>query len=102
MQVILTKPAVRQLAAILAHIAAENPTAAKRFADRIGEIKHFLSANPNSGFMLPHGRLRRFPVHPYPYLIYFETSAHAVRIVRIRHAARYRRAFHEPARAFRY
>jgi toxin ParE1/3/4 len=100
MRVLLTKVAVRQLEAILAYVAAQNPSAAQRIAARVEEIKEFLNANPHAGYKLPRGRLRRFPVRPFPYLIYFEVSGQTVRIVRIRHAARYRRAFHEATRPF--
>lgn len=101
MQVRLTTVATRQLEAILAYVAAENPAAARRIADRIDEIREFLSRNPHAGYRLPRGRLRRFAVRPFPYLIYYEISGQTVRIIRIRHAARYRRAFHEPAVLFR-
>jgi len=67
---------------------------------RVEEVSQFLADNPGAGFKLPHRRLRRFPVRPYPYLIYFERAKHAIRIVRIRHAARYRPAFHEQPHAF--
>jgi plasmid stabilization system protein ParE len=39
-------------------------------------------------------------LRPFPYLIYFEVSGQTVRIVRVRHSAQYRRAFHEPALPF--
>ena len=100
MRLHLTKTAARQLDAILTHVSADNPIAAKRIAERVDEVRSFLSANPNAGYQLPHSRIRRFPIRPFPYLIYFHSSKHEVRIVRIRHAARYRPAFHEPAPAF--
>ena len=80
---------------------AENPAAAERIAARIDEIRDFLGRNPHAGYRLPHSRLRRFPVRPFPYLIYFEVSGQTVRIIRIRHAAQYRRAFHEEVIPFR-
>jgi len=96
----LTAVATRQLRAILSYVATENPAAASRIAARIEELRMLLGDNPNMGYKLPHGRLRRFPLRPYPYLIYFEVTKGEARIVRIRHAARYRPAFHERRRPF--
>jgi plasmid stabilization system protein ParE len=84
----------------MAHVAVDNPAAAKRIAERVDEVRSFLSENPNAGYKLPHSRLRRFPIGPFPYLMYFRSSKYEVRIIRIRHAARYRPAFHEPAPVF--
>jgi plasmid stabilization system protein ParE len=100
MRVYLTKGATRQLRAILAYIASENPPAAQMLVLRIEEIQSLLSENPGVGYKLPRSGLRRFPVRPYPYLIYYEVAGQSVRIVRIRHSARYRPAFHDPAQFF--
>jgi plasmid stabilization system protein ParE len=102
MRVRLTKVATRQLDALLAYVARENPAAGQRIAARIDEIRDFLGRNPHAGYKLSRGRLRRFPVRPFPYLIYFEASGQTVRIIRIRHAAQYRRAFHEAAFSFQH
>jgi len=96
----LTAIAARQLRAILSHVASENPAAASRIAARLDELRMLLGENPHMGYKLPSGRLRRFPLRPFPYLIYFEVRNGEARIVRIRHAARYRPAFHERPRAF--
>lgn len=101
MMVRLTKIATRQLRGILAYVSADNPLAADKIVARMEEIQDFLSANPYAGRILSHGRLRRFPVRPFPYLIYYEVSGETVRILRIRHAAQFRKAFHESASAFR-
>jgi len=95
MRVVLTKVATRQLEAILAYVAAENPMAAQRIVARVEQVRDFLSRNPHAGYKLPHGRLRRFPLRPFPYLLYFEVCGETVHIIRVRHSARYRRAFHE-------
>jgi plasmid stabilization system protein ParE len=63
-------------------------------------VAHFLGENPGAGYKLPHGRLRRFTVRPFPYLIYYEVFGETVRIVRVRHAAQFRKAFHDAAREF--
>ena len=60
-----------------------------------------LADHPRIGRKISGGRLRRLPVTPYPYIIYYEVSGQTVRIARVRHAARYRRAFREAQAAFR-
>jgi toxin ParE1/3/4 len=101
MRAYLTSQALRQLSAIFAHVASENPAAARRIVDRIEHIRFLLSEHPRLGRKLPRSRLRRFPVHPHPYLIYYEILGDDVRIIRVRHAARFRRAFHDPDRPFK-
>jgi toxin ParE1/3/4 len=100
MRVIFTPGARAQLEAIYDYIAPENEAAARAVIARVEYLAGLLGANPQIGFKLPRGRLRRFPVRPYPYLIYFEVSEEVVRIVRIRHASRYRAAFHDVPRPF--
>jgi toxin ParE1/3/4 len=101
MKVHLTKVATRQLRAILAHVAAENPVAAEEIVARMEEIQEFLGANPYAGYALPRNRLRRFPVRPFSYLIYYEVSEETFRIIRVRHAALFRKAVQEAASVFR-
>ena len=100
MQVDLNTVATRQLNAILAYLSAENPTAANRLVARIQEIRQLLADNPFIGRKLPGGRLRRFTVRPFRYLIYYEAKPDVVRIIRIRHSAQYRKALHEPVPLF--
>jgi toxin ParE1/3/4 len=100
MRVRFTSSATRQLNAILNHIAADNMDAARAVSSRVEAITAMLAENPKLGRKLSASRLRRFPVKPYPYLIYYEVTADVVKIVRMRHAARFRRAFQEPQQAF--
>jgi plasmid stabilization system protein ParE len=100
MRVVFTFQARVQLEKIHSYIARENASAADVVAARVGEVANALGDQPYMGRKVPRSRLRRFPVHPYPYLIYYEVAGDTVRIVRIRHAARYRAAFQEPVRAF--
>jgi plasmid stabilization system protein ParE len=100
MRVHFTAAATRQLRAIFNYIAADNQGAAQRVLERILIVGNGLADNPYMGRKVPRSRLRRFPVNPYPYLIYYEIAGDTVRIIRIRHAARYRAAFQEPVRAF--
>ena len=95
MLVFFTPKARAQLRDIHAYIARDNVAAARAVVMRVEVVAGFLGDNPEAGYRLPHSRLRRFPVRPFPYLIYYEISGQTVRIIRIRHAAQYRRAFHE-------
>jgi toxin ParE1/3/4 len=100
MRVTLTKGAVRQLQAIFAYTADDNPLAAARIVARVEEISVLLAANPLIGRKLPHRRLRWFPLTPFPYLIYYEASGSTARIVRIWHMSRRRGSLHEPVPDF--
>ena len=100
MRVYLTRAATRQVEAILVYLAAENSSAAQRFVARMEEIRELLRDHPQIGRLIPHRCLRRFPVHPFPYLIYYEVRGRAVRIVRVWHSARKRAAFHDLPRPF--
>ena len=100
MRVIFTPGARAQLKTIYDHIAQENEIAAHAVIARVEYLADLLGTNPRMGFKLPRSRLRRFPVRPYPYLLYFEVREGAVRIVRVRHTSRYRPAFHDLPRPF--
>jgi plasmid stabilization system protein ParE len=100
MQVFLTYPARADLRNIEDYIAKDSAGAASAVIARIEEVAKSLADQPYMGRRISGNRRRRFPVTPYPYLIYYEVMADTVRILRIRHAARYRAAFQEPARAF--
>jgi plasmid stabilization system protein ParE len=100
MQVFFTYPARADLRNIEDYIARDNPAAASAVIVRIEEAAKSLAGQPYMGRRLSGSRRRRFPVTPYPYLIYYEVAGDTVRILRIRHAARYRVAFQEPVRVF--
>jgi toxin ParE1/3/4 len=100
MRVIFTPGSRAQMKAIYDYIAHDNERAAHAVIARIEHIAQLLGRYPHMGFKLRRARLRRFPVQPYPYLIYFEVAGGLVRIIRIRHAARKRAAFHDLARPF--
>ena len=100
MRVIFTPGARAQLRTIYDCIARDNEIAAHAVVARVEYLASLLGRHPHMGFKLPRGRLRRFPARPYPYLIYFEWADDFVRIIRIRHASRYRPAFHDLPRPF--
>ena len=82
-------------------IARESRSGADNVVARIEVIAEMLGEHPYAGRKLHIGQLYRFPVRPYPYLIYYAVSGSEVKIVRVRHSARYRPAFHEAEREFR-
>lgn len=99
MRVVFTPGARAQLRAIHDYIARDDKIAARTVIARVEHLAALLAHNPDMGRKLQSGRLRRFPVRPHPYLIFYEVVGDVVRIVRVRHAAR-RPTFHEPGAAF--
>lgn len=99
MRVIFTPGARAQLRAIHDYIARDDKVAARALIARVEYVASLLGGNPNFGRKMQNSRLRRFPVRPYPYLIFYEVAGDIVRIIRVRHAAR-RPTLHEPAAEF--
>jgi toxin ParE1/3/4 len=91
-----TPTALRQLDEICAYIAKDNPSAAIKVRSRIEYVASHFGGNPEMGRAILKGRMRWFAVVPYPYLIYYRIRDGEVHILRIRHSARRRPAFHEP------
>jgi toxin ParE1/3/4 len=100
MHVFFTLRARVQLNDIHDYIALNNTSAAAAVVERISQVANLLIDNPYMGRKISGSRRRRLAVKDYPYLLYYDVSGNTVRILRIRHAARYRRAFQEPAPAF--
>lgn len=95
-----TANATRQVRAIFDYIAVDNLEAAQRVLQRILTVGHGLANNPFIGRKVSGGR-RRLTVPPYPYLIYYDVTGDTERILQVRHAAQFRKAFQEPLRAFK-
>jgi addiction module RelE/StbE family toxin len=100
MRLIFSHHARAEMQSIYAYIARDNRSAAENVRARIESLAEKLRDQPYMGQKISGSRRRRFPVTPYPYLIYYEVAGDTVRVLRIRHAARYRAAFQEPVRAF--
>lgn len=65
---VIFMPGVRaQLREIHDYIAKDNEVAARAVIARVEVVADFLGENPDAGWRLPRGRVRRFPVRPYPY-----------------------------------
>jgi plasmid stabilization system protein ParE len=95
MRVLFLSGAQAQLKSIHTCIARDNAEAASAVIARVEMVAEFLGENRGTGYKLPGGRLRRFPMRSFPYLIYDEVSGETVQIVRVCYAALFRRAFHE-------
>jgi addiction module RelE/StbE family toxin len=92
MKVTFAPRAVRDLDAISAFIARENPRAASRVIARIDELTSRLGEHPGMGRETELPPTRVFPVPDFPYLIFYAARGDGeVRILRVRHAARQRR-----------
>jgi plasmid stabilization system protein ParE len=70
------------------HVAADNPQAAHRLADRVREVAKLIAALPFIGQKARHPRFRWFRVEKY--LIVYEVVGDEVIIHYIRHGARLR------------
>ncbi|HWA89264.1 MAG TPA: type II toxin-antitoxin system RelE/ParE family toxin [Rhizomicrobium sp.] len=99
MSVIFTPGARAQLRAIHDYVARDDKIAAGAVIARVEYVAGLLGENPGMGRKLQRSRLHRFPVRPYPYLIFYEVAGLTVRIIRVQHAAR-RPTLHEPASVF--
>lgn len=83
-----TKPAARQLEAILDYIAIDSPQGAGKVFDRIEETLSLVMAQPGIGRMTNRSGFRRVNLYPYPYAILYRPHANEIVIHAIRHAAR--------------
>ena len=83
MRVVFTPGAQAQLQAIHDYIARDDRIAARAVIARVEYVASLLGENPGMGRRLERGRLRRLPVRPYPYLIFYEVVAQTVRVIRV-------------------
>ncbi len=88
-----------QLRDIYSDIARDNAPAARAVVLRVEEIAAVLARHPGLGRVVSRRGVRRLPVVPYPYLIYYRTGR-TVQILSVLHSARRQTRFHEPAVPF--
>ncbi|HEV2562383.1 MAG TPA: type II toxin-antitoxin system RelE/ParE family toxin [Rhizomicrobium sp.] len=100
MRVRFAPEALSQMADISAYIAQDSASAARKVIQRIEYIAALLGGNPEMGHLISEEGVRVFPVNPYPYLIFYELGEDELNVISVRHGARRRPAFHEPAREF--
>ena len=89
MKVRYSRPALADLDVILSDLAAKNPAASVRFEARISQIEERIGRFPEA-FQQVESRpgYRRVPLHRYPYLLFYTTTAEDVVVLRILHGAR--------------
>lgn len=83
-----TLPALADLEAIIDYVAQRSPASADRIAVRVREIAALVGNQPDAGRPTSDPTVRQFSLMPYPYVLFYERSGEAVRILAIRHAAR--------------
>jgi toxin ParE1/3/4 len=83
-----TRPAAKQLEAILDYIAIHSPQGAGKVFDRIEETLALISAQPGIGRMTSRPGFRRVNLYPYPYAMLYRAHPDEIVIHAIRHAAR--------------
>jgi toxin ParE1/3/4 len=83
-----TQPALADLETILGYLAARTPQGARRVQARIRMLVDLLSLHPMIGARTDDPGIRRLPIPPYPYLVFYEATAEEVVIHAVRHAAR--------------
>jgi plasmid stabilization system protein ParE len=83
-----TLPALADLNAILDYIAAHSPQGARRVQARIKALTDLLLLHPHIGRRTNDPAIRRMPMTPYPYLVFYEATETEIIIHAVRHAAR--------------
>jgi len=83
-----TRPAIADLEAVLAGISSHSPKGARRVQSRVQTFIELLADHPFIGARTDDPSIRRLPIPPYPYLIFYEVVGDEVIIHTVRHAAR--------------
>ena len=90
MRVRLTKAAVRDLRAIRAYIAADDPVAAQKVAAMLDRSIVLIERRPEIGRPTAVPDIREWSVPGLPYVIPYRIAADAIEIVRVYHTSRQR------------
>lgn len=88
MKVVFTRGARRQIEQIVDGIAAHSPRGASSVRARIRALTDLLADHPRAGRATDMDGIRRLPVVPCPYLVFYRVTADAVVVQFVRHAAR--------------
>jgi addiction module RelE/StbE family toxin len=83
-----TRPALADLQAVLGSISSHSPQGARRVQSRIQTFIELLADYPFIGARTDDPSIRRLPIPPYPYIIFYEVAGDEVVIHTVRHAAR--------------
>jgi toxin ParE1/3/4 len=83
-----TRPALRQLDAVLAYIAERDPEGARQVQARIQTVMDLLHRYPQAGQITTRPGIRRVVVVPYPYAVTYRIGPGEIVIRSVRHTAR--------------
>jgi plasmid stabilization system protein ParE len=83
-----TPKALDDLAEILAYIAERSAQGARNVQARIKAVIALPGQYPHSGQITSESGMRRIATPPYPYAIFYETTADEIAVLGVRHAAR--------------
>jgi toxin ParE1/3/4 len=83
-----TPRAFRQMNAILDYIEGRSPKGAQNVKQRLQTAIDLLADHPHSGQATSRVGFRRFVANPFPYVVVYQTTADAIIIHGVRHAAR--------------
>ena len=98
-RVVITGPAITDLAEIVKYIANDDPLAAARTGDRLITKAESLSQTPLRGRLVPERRerdCRELVVKPYRVVYRVKPKKHLVEVLRFWHGARGAPAIYEP------
>lgn len=80
--------ALRQIEAILAHVAASSPRGAGRIEARIRAAARMIGDHPQAGAPTDRQGVRRVVLTPFPYVLFYREVGGRIVVQRIRHTAR--------------
>jgi toxin ParE1/3/4 len=83
-----TQPALADLETILSYIASRTPQGARRVQSKIQALVELTTFHPMIGARTHDPTIRRLPILPFPYLVFYEASEDEIIIHAVRHAAR--------------
>jgi toxin ParE1/3/4 len=84
----LTRAASDEIQDIYGYLAIQLPSARAGFEERLLQVLRDIRDFPETGRATDKASVRIRNTRPYPYLIYFRTSASEVVVVRVLHGAR--------------
>ncbi|MDO9443021.1 MAG: type II toxin-antitoxin system RelE/ParE family toxin, partial [Beijerinckiaceae bacterium] len=83
-----TNRAATELDAVLSSLDRVSPVGAKRVRQRLQDTIDLLLRYPSAGRLTDKRQVRRVPVFPYPYVIFYRASTTEITIHAVRHSAR--------------
>ncbi len=89
MELRLTTPALRDIAAILEYIHSESPAGAQHVCQRFAQTFRYLQTFPKSGRLTERDdNTRRVVVPGIPFIVIYRIESEVLEILRIRHTSR--------------